>query len=238
MPKCSICTNPKVKAINSAIHAGGSLRNVAQQFGVHYNSVGRHVENCLKCTLGAILTKHRTKQAVDIYKEFEENLAFATELRKAAQEWLTVDGKIDLDPRANEVMVVYLDHTLTAGNGKPTQSKMKLDELLEMAQTEAREPTFAIVKTLDLRKFALDAIDKVDTCIDKFAKIGGAYKTGDQDESAIQRVVRAYHMVTQLLNLTNEEREQWLKTFATEAGVDYTALSKHVEIQEIAEAIG
>ena len=41
-PRCSICTHPNREAIDASILDGGSLRNVAQQHGLHFSAVNRH----------------------------------------------------------------------------------------------------------------------------------------------------------------------------------------------------
>lgn len=178
MPRsCKACKHPQVKAINKLILNGKSLRHISSQYELSDHGVMRHTENCLKRTLGAIKEQHKERQAVDIYKEFEEQLEFARNLRLAAQKWLTVNDEVDLDPRAGEVMVVYLDHLDAKQNGEPKQKKLKLDALLELATVEdAREPQFATVKTMDLRKFALEAVTVTDTCIDRFARLSGMYQ--------------------------------------------------------------
>jgi hypothetical protein len=66
-----------------------------------------------------------------------------------------------------------------------------------MATADGISPNYAVIKTADIRKLALDAINTTDTCIDKFAKLGGDYvkdKTnpkdiGDTADAIIQRLM-------------------------------------------------
>lgn len=59
-------------------------------------------------------------------------------------------------------------------------------------QSIDRDADKVTIKHIDLRKFALDAINTTDTCIDKFAKLGGDYtkdKNNPADSLAIARQV-------------------------------------------------
>jgi hypothetical protein len=45
---CSCCSSPDTASISKAIASGESFRDIASQFGVHFTSVGRHAQRCLK----------------------------------------------------------------------------------------------------------------------------------------------------------------------------------------------
>src|SRR5438045_9447269 len=104
--KCTICSHSQTAKINKAIADGKSLRNIESQFGVNYQNVRRHAENCLSITLSAFIEKKLEKQAIDVFKEFEANLAFAKKLRLAAEEYLAdpLDPlRLAIVPRADEI---------------------------------------------------------------------------------------------------------------------------------------
>lgn len=123
------------------------------------------------------------RKAVDVHAEFAEQLSFAKDLRRAAEQWLKASTEtIDLDPRSTEVQVVYDDWLDCDQNGIPKQKKADLRELLDRIEGDKVRPDFSVVKTLDLRKFALDAISVTDACIDKFAKLGGFYQKDRTNE--------------------------------------------------------
>jgi len=46
--QCSCCSSPDTASISKAIANGESFRDIASQFGVHFTSVGRHAQRCLK----------------------------------------------------------------------------------------------------------------------------------------------------------------------------------------------
>ena len=49
MPRhCSVCTHPKVRAINAAIRDYNSLRNIAARYGLSTTAVWRHARHHLK----------------------------------------------------------------------------------------------------------------------------------------------------------------------------------------------
>ena len=206
MPRtCTICKHPKVTQINSEIAQGDTLRGIASRYGPSNTSVMRHAEKCLGSTLATRVEQNRERQAIDVHKEFEENLAFAKRLRIAAEEYLAdpVDSlKLAIIPHADEIDVTYYDQfDLTDGDfPKPKKKTAKLSQLLtkagevEAVWRETNDANAAVqtitlletekvnIKHVDLRSFALDAIRAVDTCIDKFAKLAKLYdeKKGPQ----------------------------------------------------------
>jgi hypothetical protein len=174
--RCKICSHTSVRNINSAIRKGRSLRAIGVQFGISHTTVQRHTNECLSLELQALIQQNKLEQAVNVHEEFLENLVFAKDLRLAARKWLTVNDEIDLDPRASEVLVIYDDLLDVTAKGQPKTKKEKLHVLLETATVKgAVRPDYAIIKTMDNRKFALEAIGAADSCVDKFAKLGGLY---------------------------------------------------------------
>ncbi len=148
-----------------------------------HQSVYRHLENCLKVEVQAVIQENKVARAIDVHEEFREQLEFAREIRTAARKWLVVADEINLDPRSTEVQVVYYDLLNCDDKGNPSRERAPLNELLDRVTTAAVQPVHSIIKTVDLRKFALDAINTADTCIDKFAKIAGSYT---QDKKNIE----------------------------------------------------
>lgn len=192
--KCSICTHKSVSKINKAIAEGVSFRGIAGQFKVAKSSVPRHAENCLQFALGAVIEKQLEQQGIDVHKEFEEQLAFAKQLRIAAMEYLANPDdplKLILTPRADEIEVVYFDHN-DLFMGMPKKKKAQLSILLESLTTDGGfQPDKYSIKHVDMRKFALDAITTADMCIDKFAKLAGKYANPEQNVNVtVTRVVR------------------------------------------------
>lgn len=195
--KCTICSHKQTSKINKAISDGASLRRIAAQYSLSPNSILRHTENCLKLSLSAFVEKKLEKQGIDVYKEFEANLEFARKLRAAAEEYLAdpLDPlRLAIIPRADEIDVVYYESWAAvspAAEGesdgtevakptrlpKPTKKTAKLSMLLESVEEMRNiEVDKVSIRHMDLRKFALDAIEVADTCVDRFAKLRGEYQ--------------------------------------------------------------
>lgn len=186
MPRrCSICSHPQVKKINEAICNSRSYRSIASQFGSTHATVMRHIETCLGLELSVLIKEAKIKRAINVYDEFTEQLDFAKQLRLAAQDYLRDANnplRLAITPKAHEIEVTYFDHNdmETIGFGenaveRPKKKAAQLSVILESLTTSGIEPDKFKITTIDIRKFALDAINTADTCIDKFAKMGGDY---------------------------------------------------------------
>jgi len=133
------------------------------------------------------------KRVINVYAEFEKNLEFVGKLRDAATKWLVdpEDAEVfTVDPRADEIDVVYIDNS----GEKPVEKRASLAELLERVEGRCYNPT-PFVKTVDLRDYALKVVDRLDTTVDKFAKIEGIYtreKENPNDIPTLAKVVTAY----------------------------------------------
>lgn len=183
--KCSVCTHKDVGEINLLIAQPVSFKMISGQFGMGKSSVGRHAENCLQLDLSALIAEKKIAQVVNVYDEFCEQLAFAKQLRRAAQEYLSDAAdplKLSITPKAHEIEVTYFDYNdiETLGTGpnateRPRKKTALLSVILESIANDWMEPDKFKIATIDIRKFALDAIHTTDVCIDKFAKLGGDY---------------------------------------------------------------
>ena len=116
--KCSICTHDSVIEIDKSILKGNSFRVISRQmFGDEskHDSIRRHASDCLETDLAVVLREakqaNRIQSIVDVYNEFYEQLEYAKQLRIASKEWLTdpETGRITLEPKADEVQVIYYD---------------------------------------------------------------------------------------------------------------------------------
>lgn len=202
-PKCKSCQHPDVKTINSQIRSSVSLRNIALQFGMSHTAVNRHAETCLGLTIGALIEQGKIERAIDVHEEFREQLTFAKQLRLAAQEYLGNPNdplRLLITPKAHEIEVTYFDHNdlVPVGIGetvvmKPKKKVAQLSVILEAVYADGNlEPDKYKVTTIDIRKFALDTINTTDTCIDKFAKLGGAYTQDKPNTAVIQEFMHKF----------------------------------------------
>lgn len=199
MPRrCSVCGRKDLKKINEAICNNSSYRSIAQQFGIIHTTLQRHIETCLGLELATIQQKHREQQAINVYDEFKEQLAFAKDLRLAAREYLSDVNdplKLSITPKAHEIEVTYFDHNdmqMVGDVMMPKKKTAQLSTILESIFTEGNlEPDKYKITTIDIRKFALDAINTTDTCIDKFAKLSGEYTKDKENPADLSRVASA-----------------------------------------------
>jgi hypothetical protein len=189
-----------VSRINSLLADGVSFRTISNRIQNDDKlkpSLQRHAENCLKIAIAAVIAKKKEQQGIDIHKEFEENLAFARTLRLSAYEYLSdpVDPlKIAIVPFAHEIDVTYFDMTDLVGpedDPKPKKKTAKLSMLLaQIEQLRNFEVDKISIKHVDLRSFALDCIRTVDVCVDKFARIAGAYKKDSPNPNDTEAVAK------------------------------------------------
>jgi len=136
-------------------------------------SVSRHAENCLRLDLQALMREKKLQKAIDVHEEFREQLVFVKKARDAAQKWLndpTDPDVFTVDPRADEIDVVYFDSGAKDAQGMPTKCKASLQELLDRIDGDRYRVTNHFIKTVDLREYALKTIDKCDLTIDRLPR--------------------------------------------------------------------
>lgn len=198
---CSICCGKKAEkreAINRALGKGISYRDIEAMTGVAYRTIGNHAQH-----LPAIFKEAKEKgilaQTVDVQSEFYEQLALAKDMRTAAKKYLShpETGEICLFPRSDEISVVYEDYADLSPQGNPKKKTDSLDILLERAETGNVEPKRTIIKHVDMRSFALDAIKTADMCVDKFAKLAGEYQKDRENSDELSLLKRQIEKVAE-----------------------------------------
>jgi len=85
MPRqCSVCAHVSLHAINTALIAGGTLRDIARQFGLSKDAVARHQADHLPTALVAAAGAEETRRALDVLQQLKTiNAAALTVLRDA-----------------------------------------------------------------------------------------------------------------------------------------------------------
>lgn len=165
-----------------------TYEEIGQMYGLTYNGA----YSAVKRVLNIIQEDLKEAIVVDVRQEFHEQLAFAKSLRTAARDYLAnTEGQLELSPRADEVSVVYYDPSDTDDRGKPKKKTDTLNVLLEKI-SGVFDADKVTIKHMDMRKFALDAINTADTCIDKFAKLYGEYTKEKENPADISTLLRAY----------------------------------------------
>jgi hypothetical protein len=169
-------------------------------------------------------------------------------LREAAREYLAdpVDRlRLTVIPRANEIDVVYYEATGVAVEneetgettrlGKPVKKTAKLSALLcDVEELRNIDVDKVNIRHVDLRKFALDAINTTDTCIDKFAKLAGLYQQPQANDADLTKVVEAYRLIEDMYpDASDQDRSAWLDNLAKHTKVPVDAIQRQMKIQEI-----
>lgn len=219
--KCSVCTHEEAKKINSLINNGKSFRYISLHFGMSAMSVGRHTENCLKLDIAALVREKRIENAVEHYEEMRMLLEFSKELQQAAREWLLdpETGKITLTPRADEVTVVYLDYADLMPNLQPKKKKASLQSIIDNIQSVNANfsAQSSIIKTTDLRDYALKTIDSADKVLDKFARVDGHYQKEKENTDELTQLKKQIERRAESRGVSfEEEAALYLRLFGSD----------------------
>ena len=167
-------------------YAPPSCREIGEALGVDRTTVLHDIEKAIQ----ELSAEVKAEIEVDVKKEFARQLEFAKELREAAREYLTVDGYINLTAaREDEAMVAIRVEM----DGRTKLTERPVAEVLEkirMADLNARSIRIEPMDRKFALEYALKAISSADVCIDKHAKLLGAYtkeKENPQDAAVIAR---------------------------------------------------
>jgi hypothetical protein len=238
--RCVTCARDDVKEVNKQIARGATYKDIQDKYGIVKSSLHRHITRCLKLEPITLVKQHQQEQAVDVYKEFQEQLEFAKSLRLASQEQLSDPDdplRMSLIPRAEEIEVIYHDHQDLL-NGRPKKKKAMLSVLLELLAGEGDqrflEADKFTIKKPDIRKFALDAITTADLCIDKFAKMGGLYARERDNPQTIEKALESFTLWAEKNpKATPEQTHEAITTFARGLNVSKHELMLKAGIQEL-----
>jgi hypothetical protein len=94
-PKCSICRNEARDEINSALLGSGSLRDIAERFGVAKSSLDRHRRKCLSPRIATALARYEevdSKRLVADLLGLRERLAAGVLRTSAEQDYVSLRG--------------------------------------------------------------------------------------------------------------------------------------------------
>jgi len=164
-----------------------------------YNTIAQMGDQNLKNPKIVSLLSKRSKEVlkkneakiINTREGFNKNFEFVSKLSDAAEKWLQHPNDADaftIDPRAEEIDVVYLDYA----TDPPTRKCERLDVLLARLEANHIVNPTPFVKTTDLREYALKCIDRLDTVLDKFAKLDGEYTREKPNPADAQQQVKDY----------------------------------------------
>lgn len=136
------------------------------------------------------------RMVVDVYAELSKNFEFVSKLRDACQAWLLLDDTYSIAPRTEEVDVV---HVVQDSNGNDKRITERLDILMSYLEGNGYIAPSPFIKTVDIREYALKTVDKCETLLDKFAKLGGLYVQDRANPVTAEAMAQTLLMVNALI---------------------------------------
>lgn len=185
MPRvCTICANPKRRAIEADVVSGTPQRAIAGRYGIARTSLRRHLEGCVREAMQSLEVKYEQRTAVDIHTEMARCVGRVNKLFDACADWLTDPDdptRYTLDPRSEDITVIYEQSN---GNGKPARKRESLRVLL--SRIEDKQPGLSWerveIRRADPRELLLKAVDRMRDQMDMFGKMTGAFKPNTDEE--------------------------------------------------------
>ncbi len=161
--QCTVCTNPKRKAIDKALLQGESNRRIAAQFELAATSIRRHKGEHLPLSL---VTAERAQQqeaqqihALDLLQQIARQVERVGLLSDATDHWLRDPedpSRYSIDPRPEDISVVY--HS-PGDDGKPIRRKRRLSEIIGEIEGTGLTVDHVETKHADPRELLLKAAD-------------------------------------------------------------------------------
>ena len=154
--KSTICIHPKKKAIDKAIASGEAIRKIAEQYGISVTVLWRYANKQFPKQLAKATEVKQIADADKIQLIIEDKMSRIDKLINAAEVALQDPDNpaiYTLDPRAENIKVVY-DHYVKIGeNGqthfKPMRKRETLQAILERMQKSGREMIEVSIKRRD-----------------------------------------------------------------------------------------
>ncbi len=196
MPRpCTICIHPEREAIDKALVASESYRNISVRFGTSVASLQRHKAEHIPALLSTARQRqgeasamhgqqlvdqaqaqqdHEDAHALDVMEELQRCFQRVNLLFDACDRYLRDPDdatRYDVGPRSEDVMVTY---TEPGGDGKPVRRKARLSTLLARAeQGSAFMVDRAETKVADPRDLVLKAAAQLTAQVQLLAKLLG-----------------------------------------------------------------
>jgi len=142
--KCKTCSHPDRVNIDRELvsrwRTSGSFRNIAQRYGLHYRSIYRHFCEHIAPAIWEAEERRKGRTVEGIVRIIHEEIHEVRRLRKACTRWLQDPddpNQLTVDPRADDVRVVYYDPSELDLSGKPVKRHEDLNRILaRMADSE------------------------------------------------------------------------------------------------------
>ena len=174
MPRtCTVCAHPRRPAIDRALVARQSLRDIAGQFSLTKSALERHRREHLPATLLAALEAQEAAEAADVLAELRRCMERVQLLFDACDAWLRDPEDPEcytLVPRAHDVQVVYL---APVDGGKPVRKKAPLSALLMRLQEGGVRVEHWETKHADPRELVLKTAGQLQGHLELLAELEG-----------------------------------------------------------------
>lgn len=170
---CSICTHPERVAIDKALVAGESNRAISRRFHVSKDAVARHRAEHLPATLAKAAEAQEKANALDVMRELQRIFQRANMLFDACDAWLRdpeEPSRYTLEPRAGDVMVIYLEPN---GDGRPIRKKAPLSRLLAKIEDAGVDVERGEWKHADPRELILKTAERLQDLLQLVARLIG-----------------------------------------------------------------
>lgn len=180
--KCTICNHKNRNQIDLMLVNSEKYRKIAEKFSVSITSLTRHKEKHLPELLQKTTEAKETDQADRIMEQVDLCLSRVNKLFNSCDKWLSDPDNPEeytLEPRENELKVIYYEKTL---DGKPIRKKASLSYLLDLIRESGVIHDSWEVRSMDPRKLILDTSSRLSELIDLLLKM----KTTGELESRIK----------------------------------------------------
>lgn len=154
---------------------GRSLETVAEGRDFSYRTVYKYVKDVFSQRAAAAIAHRDIDSGSNIIDRMEEGLQKVNKLISALDEWLTDPDdpqKYTLDPRDDEVNVVYLDFK----ESPPVKKRAKLQDLINDRVDNDKTPIDFRVSSADNRELLLKSVDRMSKLLELIARITGELK--------------------------------------------------------------
>lgn len=191
MPRtCTICSNDQKLAIDAQIAVGKSYRGIARQFSVSDDAITRHVKSCIPQALEAARQQEKAKSGLVVEDEVQKVFRRLNKLIDACDEWLTDPDdpeKYTLEPRDNELQVIYLDPTDRDQDGNPKRKRDSLRGLLERIEGEQFEALKIESKHADPRELVVKTAAQIGGQLELYARLLGLFQKPRDNDKDVER---------------------------------------------------
>lgn len=191
MPRtCKICSHDQKLAIDAQIAAGKSYRSIASQYNFSDGSVTRHVKHCIPEALEAARQQEKTNSGLVVEDEVQKVFRRLNKLIDACDEWLTdpIDPeKYTLEPRDNELQIIYFDPNDIDQNGNPKRKRDSLRRLLEKIEGERYEVLKIESKHADPRELVVKTAAQIGGQLELYGKLLGLFQKPRDNDKDVER---------------------------------------------------